>query len=194
MLDALSGSRRCLGACIAAAALALTGCDEALPTAAEVEEMDAAAAEARVQQLGGGGDVTYFINGEEVAEDRARELTPDQIERIEIRSVAGTPAQEIHLYVGEDLTAASDEPAVEDETERVAHATVRFRIRGTSDIDSNPPLILIDGMEAEDFPDQLRPEDIERIEVIKGPAATRLYSHPNAANGVILITTKDPSR
>jgi hypothetical protein len=36
----------------------------------------------------------------------------------------------------------------------------------------------------------LKPGQIERIEIIKGAAATRLYDDPRAANGVIRITTK----
>lgn len=52
-------------------------------------------------------------------------------------------------------------------------------------------LVLMDGKKID--PADLRTLDtdaIERIEVLKGAAATRLYSDPAAANGVILITTK----
>lgn len=51
-------------------------------------------------------------------------------------------------------------------------------------------VVLIDGVEAEDgIPTSLRPEDIDRVEVIKGEAATRLHG-PRAVEGVIRITTK----
>lgn len=36
----------------------------------------------------------------------------------------------------------------------------------------------------------LDPSQIEKIEVIKGPAATAMYDDPRAARGVILVTTK----
>jgi TonB-dependent SusC/RagA subfamily outer membrane receptor len=52
------------------------------------------------------------------------------------------------------------------------------------------PLVYVDGIRiTEDQPlSELEPDDIERIEVIKGPAAATLYG-PKAANGVILIFT-----
>jgi TonB-linked SusC/RagA family outer membrane protein len=79
----------------------------------------------------------------------------------------------------------------------------RIRVRGSSSIAlSNDPLVYVDGVRIdtgsspllgadqdasrlEDF----SPEQIESIEIVKGPAATTLYG-TEAANGVILITTK----
>jgi TonB-linked SusC/RagA family outer membrane protein len=81
----------------------------------------------------------------------------------------------------------------------------RVRIRGSNSINlSNEPLIIVDGIRVnnsassfsvgvggqtisrlEDF----NPEDIESIDVIKGPAAAALYGTA-AANGVFQITTK----
>lgn len=84
----------------------------------------------------------------------------------------------------------------------------KIRIRGASSLSlSNDPLIIIDGVRVnDDFGDgnngaigvggqaasrfnDLNPEDIENIEVVKGPAASSLYGTA-AANGVIYITTK----
>ena len=79
-----------------------------------------------------------------------------------------------------------------------------IRIRGASSISlSNEPLIFIDGIRADSRNTQiygvggqqtsrlndLRPEDIERIEVVKGPAAATLYG-ADASAGVIQIITK----
>ncbi len=60
--------------------------------------------------------------------------------------------------------------------------------------DGKPPLVYVDGVriapDAHDgLPDLIRPQDIERIEVIKGPAATTLYGE-RAEGGVVLIFTK----
>jgi beta-lactamase regulating signal transducer with metallopeptidase domain len=54
------------------------------------------------------------------------------------------------------------------------------------------PLIVIDGVIVhKDFMmADLAPNTIERIEIVKGEAARRLYDDPRAANGVISITTK----
>lgn len=79
-----------------------------------------------------------------------------------------------------------------------------IRIRGTSSISlSNTPIIIVDGARVENDQAEspgvggqtasrildFNPEDIERIEVVKGPAASALYGTA-AASGVIRITTR----
>ncbi|MEO8881132.1 MAG: SusC/RagA family TonB-linked outer membrane protein [Gemmatimonadaceae bacterium] len=84
-------------------------------------------------------------------------------------------------------------------------AGTRIRIRGSNSVSlDNDPLIIIDGVRANgnegsttlgvggQVPsrlDDINPEDIETINVIKGPAASSLFGTA-AANGVIQITTK----
>ncbi|MGH7616887.1 MAG: SusC/RagA family TonB-linked outer membrane protein [Gemmatimonadaceae bacterium] len=76
------------------------------------------------------------------------------------------------------------------------------RIRGVSSISlSNAPIWYVDGVRYSagtlssgtdvsfSMLGNLNPEDIEDIEIVKGPSAATLYG-TNAANGVILITTK----
>jgi TonB-dependent SusC/RagA subfamily outer membrane receptor len=79
------------------------------------------------------------------------------------------------------------------------------RVRGVASLSlSNEPLLYIDGVRANNSPDggpnirqgrqanrlnDINPEDIESIEVIKGPAASTLYG-TEASNGVIQIITK----
>lgn len=80
----------------------------------------------------------------------------------------------------------------------------RIRIRGISSLSlSNDPLLYIDGVRvAGDAPagafigggtvsklNDLNPEEIETIEVVKGPSAATLYG-TQAANGIIRVTTK----
>lgn len=83
----------------------------------------------------------------------------------------------------------------------------RIRIRGLSSASlSNDPLIYIDGVRVEtssppmtdqvsvgggepSFFNQINPEEIESIEIVKGPSASTLYG-TQAANGVVRITTK----
>ena len=81
----------------------------------------------------------------------------------------------------------------------------RIRIRGSSSISlSNEPLIYVDGIRIESGAgsisigtggqdisrlDDINPEEIESIEIVKGPSAATLYG-TDAANGVIRITTK----
>lgn len=60
-------------------------------------------------------------------------------------------------------------------------------------VGGGPPLYVIDGAPVLADPsrgfDWLKPEDVARITVLKGPAETAVYG-PRAANGVILVTTK----
>lgn len=91
--------------------------------------------------------------------------------------------------------------------------SVKVRIRGTRSVNgSNQPLYVIDGIpinstskeltlttlggyndaqnrDSGDGISNLNPDDIESINILKGPAAAALYGS-SAANGVIVITTK----
>jgi TonB-dependent SusC/RagA subfamily outer membrane receptor len=54
------------------------------------------------------------------------------------------------------------------------------------------PIFIIDGriVDPKDF-QVVAPEGVERMDVLKGDAAIRLYG-PGAKNGVIVVTTKNP--
>ena len=81
----------------------------------------------------------------------------------------------------------------------------KIRIRGANSVSlSNEPLYYIDGVRMDATPDgyayniggqstsrinDLNADDIENIEIVKGPSAATLYGI-QAANGVVLITTK----
>ncbi len=87
----------------------------------------------------------------------------------------------------------------------VSGTGTRIRIRGASTVSlNNAPLIYIDGARVSSDEngstlnvggqttsrlDDLNPDDIESIEIVKGPSAATLYG-TQAANGVIRITTK----
>lgn len=82
-------------------------------------------------------------------------------------------------------------------------ASQRIRIRGANSLSlSNEPLLYIDGvlssnskggfsLGGQDYSrlNDINPEDMENIEILKGPAASALYGSA-AASGVILITTR----
>ena len=87
----------------------------------------------------------------------------------------------------------------------------RVRIRGISSASlSNDPMVIVDGVRVEQgspainpttvgqtgigggrpsFLNNLNPEEIETIDIVKGPSAATLYG-TQSANGVIVITTK----
>jgi len=83
----------------------------------------------------------------------------------------------------------------------------RIRIRGATSLSlRNEPIIVVDGVRIDASPqagnlenftggqaasrlNDLNPDDIESVEVVKGPSAAALYG-TDAANGVIQIRTK----
>jgi TonB-linked SusC/RagA family outer membrane protein len=87
----------------------------------------------------------------------------------------------------------------------MAGSGARIRIRGNNSMSlSNAPLIIVDGVRVESSENSLgfgvggqapsrlndlNPEDIETVEVLRGPAASALYGTA-AANGVIQVTTR----
>jgi len=69
-----------------------------------------------------------------------------------------------------------------------------IRIRGANSVSglSNDPLYVVDGTPLDDI-NFINMDDVEDLQVLKGPGATALYGQ-RAANGVILITTKKAGR
>lgn len=67
---------------------------------------------------------------------------------------------------------------------------MQFRIRGSASLSSgNQPLFVVDGMPITGSINNINPSEIESISVLKDASASALYGS-RAANGVILITTK----
>lgn len=62
-----------------------------------------------------------------------------------------------------------------------------IRVRGVGTLNNSNPLVLIDGFEASI--DDVNPNDVSSISVLKDAASSAIYGS-KAANGVILITTK----
>lgn len=70
----------------------------------------------------------------------------------------------------------------------VSGETPRFLIRGGSSVNlSNDPIVIVDGVTRS--MDDINPNDIESIEVLKDAASAGIYG-ARASNGVILVTTK----
>jgi TonB-linked SusC/RagA family outer membrane protein len=67
-------------------------------------------------------------------------------------------------------------------------AASKIRIRGFVSFGNNDPLFVIDGVPT-DNANNLNPQDIESIQVLKDPVSASIYGS-RAANGVIVITTK----
>src|SRR5689334_19956946 len=113
------------------------------------------------------------------------------------RNVENTPVMSI-----QDLIVAKA-PGVNVLQGSVVGAAPTIRVRGVSSINlSNAPIWVVDGVRyitaqgassagstQLSMLNNLSPEEIEDIEIVKGPSAATLYG-TNAANGVVVVTTK----
>ena len=118
-------------------------------------------------------------------------------------SVADKIAEMPVKSIGDLLVAKA--PGVQILPANMTGAGSRVRIRGTSSLSlSNDPIYVIDGIRmtsnrsdatigvggtAPSRVNDISPEEIENIEIVKGPSAATLYG-TDAANGVIVITTR----
>lgn len=169
--------------------------------------------------VGNTANTVYVVDGVEVAAEEARAIPAERIEQVRIIK-AHAPDEHVMEITTRELEittsapgvaragAAGDEPvqAGAGRRDSLLRSSVLLRpepdgpaVRVTGDerlsftAEEFGGLVLIDGAEA--APSQLtelRPSQVERIEVIKGSAATRLFpGNSKAANGVIQITTRE---
>ena len=129
-----------------------------------------------------------------------RDEVGNAIAQVDAQKVVETSAV---ANVGDLLTARAPGVLVVPGTQ--TGAGTRVRIRGTSSLSlSNNPIYIVDGIRVEGTTgssavsvggttparvNDLNPEEIQSIEVVRGPSAATLYG-TDAANGVIVITTK----
>lgn len=66
----------------------------------------------------------------------------------------------------------------------------KVRIRGIGSTGSSDPLYIVDGMSVEGGINYLNPTDIASVEILKDAASAAIYG-ARAANGVVLVTTKN---
>ncbi|MDE2805029.1 MAG: TonB-dependent receptor plug domain-containing protein [Gemmatimonadota bacterium] len=144
--------------------------------------------------IAGAGAVGALVTMFAVGSTRAPAAPPEQADA---RQQAVTELSEQLTEVTQRLTEMSER--VEAQRIRVTGtatkggATIRLRSTGSFFESGSQPLIYIDGVRVNGDRDaalqQIEPDQIDRIEVLKGDAAKELYGS-EAANGVIQIVTK----
>lgn len=148
----------------------VAACDAGLPTASEVDAMDAKSAAAVAGRLSlheVDEAPSYIVDGTPVTAQEAQAIAPQDIWEINVvKGAEGTEIRVTTRHQGADGT----------------RQMVAIR---------EQPLVIIDGVRATEAEMKaLNPDDIESVSVVKGAAATRLHEDPAAANGVITIKTK----
>lgn len=193
-------ARNTASACLACALL-FAACETELPTGAELDQMDVAAIEEATARIPlTAADPVYVIDGVESDAAAAQALAPAAIATVNV--MKGRAAGDGGRPVIQIVTLAAAERAATTRARSdasVEERTVTLRPLMKSDDAATPAplgnefdgILMIDGQRAD--PSQLSrlsPEKIERIEVLKGAAAARLFADPAAQNGVIEVYTK----
>jgi TonB-linked SusC/RagA family outer membrane protein len=117
---------------------------------------------------------------------KARQVT-GSMSRLNTEELADIPVAHLGQklqgrFSGVQIYQANGEP----------NAGMAFRIRGQASLnggDNSSPLIVVDGFPVSTGLNNISPDEIENITVLKDAASAALYGS-RAANGVILITTK----
>ncbi len=186
--------RGMLAAALAAASVA-AACQVALPTDAEIAELDAGKATRAARLMGLVADsVVYVVDGRPITEAEAIELEADTIITATVRrtrSDASLQVDTIELRTGGLI--AAEAPS----REARAEGSPQVLLKGSSQelVKGRFPggftgLIIVDGeLATESRMIEIDPRDIARIEVLKGSAARLIYGEKGKA-GVIRVTTK----
>ena len=114
---------------------------------------------------------------------KKRSLVTGAISSIDADDIKGSSAQRVEQVLqgktsGVTVTSSSGSPG----------AGAKVRIRGTGSNGNVDPLYIVDGMKVSSI-DNISPNDIANIEVLKDAASTAIYG-TQGANGIIIITTK----
>ena len=99
-------------------------------------------------------------------------------ENISSRPILNASSALAGLSAGVQIQQTSGKPGASGAT---------IRVRGTGTLNSNNPLVLVDGIEWD--MNNVNTEDIASISILKDAASAAIYGS-RAANGVILVTTK----
>ncbi|HEX2090769.1 MAG TPA: TonB-dependent receptor [Longimicrobiaceae bacterium] len=140
-----------------------------------------------------GGLVVTATGREQRQREMGNAVSTINTAQVEMASVPSTTSLIQGRSAGVTVTNASGEVGTSS----------RIRIRGSNSVSlSNEPLVIVDGVRINSSEittvgswqsvsrlNDINPEDIENVEILKGPAAAALYGTA-AANGVIQITTK----
>jgi hypothetical protein len=218
-LRAMSGERNGFGATRAAllglvgSVALITACEARMPTAAEVEGMDVAAVERRAAVLAVGDDMqnaVFYVDGRQVSADEARALVAARIAQVEVTRQGPDAPATIRISTSEATAGEGEGQVLRLRSDRVeGERVIRFRqdgtaaegegqvlrIRGVNGTATEAAILFVDGVRTDPARLRtLRPDQIEKIEIIKGDAAVEMFGEAEAANGVIRVTTKGAAR
>jgi hypothetical protein len=181
----------------------LVACEAKVPTAAEISAMDVAGAQHSVMQAKmmderALASTRFYLNGTKVTAREAHAVTPNQIATIRVEQGQNDDPT---IFITTNGQAAAAESATERSALKRLHASMHgeaAQATGTMKLRTPGPdnqmmsgIILVDGVRIDAAAFQrLNAKDFKTVDIIKGAEASKLYSDPAAANGVIKIRTK----
>lgn len=191
--------RVCALGAIAALSL-LAACEARLPTAAEVESMDAkSASKAAIMSklIAAETSPVYYVNGKEVTESAAGAIAAERIATVNILKGVASGRGEIRIITrdfGDEVLASkiqNDSSMVRVRQRSPVALKGELFVTRSDAKKGFTGLVYVDGKLASNAAfESMNPESIKSVEVIKGAAAKAMSSDPAAENGIIRITTK----
>ncbi|NNF20754.1 MAG: TonB-dependent receptor, partial [Saprospiraceae bacterium] len=119
--------------------------------------------------------IGYGIQKKRVATGSISKLSSEKLEGFQVQSVQTALEGQVSGLI---VNSSSGQPG----------AGKSLLIRGVSTNGDNSPLYVVDGLQVSGI-DNINPEDIESVDVLKDAASSAIYG-ARAANGVVIITTK----
>lgn len=117
-----------------------------------------------------------------------------QKKRVSTGSIAKIDSKDIEGIPVPDVTATLEgqmSGLIVNESSGQPGSSTTLLIRGISTNGDNTPLFIVDGLQVGNI-DNINPNDVESVDVLKDAASAAIYG-ARAANGVVIITTKSGS-
>lgn len=182
----------------------LAACEAKMPTAADVDQLDAASAEkvaTKLKMLQDTAGRLYIVDGRQVTEKEATGIAASDIRSVEVNKSALGGKIVIRTKNGAPLPPDADSHdrvmiRLDSAKSVMSSNRVRFTgdsviIRDRSNAASEQPIFIIDGVrQPSGGLGSIKRDDIQSVEVLKGAAAAQFVGDPQATNGVIIVKTK----
>ena len=177
-------------ALIGVAAL-LAACEAKMPTAAQVDRMDARSAEVSARSMGLVSDssVQWFVNGVATSAVKAKQIIADSIATVEVSKAGGRSRISIVTKGEAERSSAATNDSLRGLRRRVGSLEGTLRSQ-PAELQGATPILIVDDKRVD--PSTLKTIDRARIatvNVLKGASAVSQYG-PEAKNGVIVVRTK----
>jgi len=173
----------------------LAACEAKMPTAAQIDQMDARSAESSARSFGLVSDttITWFVNGVRVSGVDAKKIVEDSIAQVEISKAEGRPRIYITTKDANRVgvaTTLDTARALRRRLGRLDDTLAAMSKSQPAEVQGAEPMLVLNDKRAElSVLKTLDRAQILTVNVLKGKSAMELYG-PDAKNGVIVVKTR----